>query len=339
MVKKLLLIGTAIPERLEAFYARSFRELGLEVTFFDPDLELRRVERSRIASRLILPVRHHVAHRALLRFYQRPDWDAVFVVKGQFLAADTIEACRKRARSIPWLILNPDSPWAAGRGATSRHIKESIPLYDTYFIWSQQLLAPLAAAGARRALYLPFAHDEQLHYPASLGELDPSLASSISFIGSYDRERESVLETLADLPLVVFGGGWNNLPKRSPLRNRVARRMAMGPDLRRVTTSSAACLNILRPQNAGAHNMRTFEVPAMRGVMITRRSAEQQELFPENEACLMFEGADELRQRVHEALSEPEAMANLRRRALESSPKHTYLERARTVLREIEALT
>lgn len=336
-MKRLLLIGSSIPERLEDFYARSFRKLGIEVTVFDPEAAALRLDRHRILTRVTLPLRHHLVHFALLAFYKQPKWDAVFVIKGQWLAADTIDICRKRALSIPWIVLNPDSPFDAGRGTASRHVKESIPLYDIYFIWSRELLAQLHEAGARRAVYLPFAHEEELHYPAPIGAIDTALAESISFVGTYDSNRASILEGIADLPLIIFGGGWGGLPMRSPLRRRLTGQVAVGAHLRRVTTSSAACLNILRAQNYGSHNMRTFEVPAMSGVMITHRSAEQQEFFPENQASLMYHGRDELRERVREALSQGEHMTAMRRAALEHSRAHTYVERARQVLREIEA--
>ena len=37
----------------------------------------------------------------------------------------------------------------------------------------------------------------------------------------------------------------------------------------------AIALNILRDQNLSSHNMKTFEIPAFNGLMLTTRSKEQ----------------------------------------------------------------
>jgi hypothetical protein len=47
----------------------------------------------------------------------------------------------------------------------------------------------------------------------------------------------------------------------------VVHRSIFDHELRRVVTSSAVSLNILRRQNAG-HNMRSFELPAMGATMV-----------------------------------------------------------------------
>jgi hypothetical protein len=65
-----------------------------------------------------------------------------------------------------------------------------------------------------------------------------------------------------------------------------------------IISSSAVCLNLLRPQNQGSHNMRTFELPAMGGLMLTCRTEEQQEFFPENESCFMYADVGELKAKI-----------------------------------------
>src|SRR5207247_9449887 len=58
----------------------------------------------------------------------------------------------------------------------------------------------------------------------------------------------------------------------SPLINKITPHNIYGNELSNVTFSSTVCLNLLRSQNAGAHNMRTFEIPSMGGLMLTTRS-------------------------------------------------------------------
>jgi spore maturation protein CgeB len=338
-MKRLLIIGSSAPERIEEFYAKAFERLGVGVTLFDLEGGFKKLLKNRFTARLSGPLQAHIVHRRLLPHFHKPTFDAVFVVKGYQLSADTIHACRRLASSLPWVILNPDSPFEPGRGASSPHIRESIPLFDQYFIWSRALVPRLLEAGAQRPAYLPFAYDQDTHWPAPTSDVAESLSRTISFVGTYDPQRAELLETIADLPLQVFGEGWDRLPARSRLRTRVNHGLATGASLRKIVTSSLLCLNILRPQNYGAHNMRTFEVPAMRGLMLTYRSEEQQNFFPEHQASLMYGSTQELRDRVKHTLADSAAARSMRELAHQRSVGHSYLERARQVLAHLKAIS
>jgi spore maturation protein CgeB len=333
-VKRLLILGTEIPERMEAFYANAFRRLGVEVTIFDPDLALRWSQSGRIRYRLTYPFQHLLVHRALTQFYARPRWDAVLVFKGHMVSAKTIAALRRRA-DVPWTVLAPDSPWERGISTSSHHMRDCIRIFDLYYIWSRSLVERLRREGCPRPTYHACAYDESLHFPATV--LDPSLSRTITLVGTYDRRRAAVMAAIADLPVRIYGNGWDRISPRSPLRDKV-RPVALGNDLRRVVTSSLACLNILRPQNTGAHNMRTFEVPAMGGVLLASRSEEQNEFFPEGKASLMFASSDELREVIARLLTGQIDTQSMRQEALQRSRGHSYVERARAMLADIAAL-
>jgi hypothetical protein len=334
IVRKLLILGTEIPERMEAFYASAFRRLGVEVTIFDPDLVLRWYQSGRVRYRATYPFQHLLVHRALTQFYARPRWDAVLVFKGHMLSAHTVAELRRRA-DVPWTVLAPDSPWERGISISSRHIRDCIRVFDLYYIWSRSLVERLRREGCPRPVYHACAYDESLHVPAT--DRDPSLSRTITLVGTYDRRRAAVMTSIADLPIRIYGNGWDRISARSPLRDKV-HRVALGNDLRRVITSSLACLNILRPQNMDAHNMRTFEVPAMGGVMLTHRSADQHSFFPEGQASLMFEGTEELRAVIGRLLAGEIDTDAIRREALRRSKGHSYVARAKEMLDNIAAL-
>jgi hypothetical protein len=332
-LKRVLIVGTSLPERLEGSYVRAFRKLGVEPTVFDVERPVRWYQKTRVHNRLTARVQPWVLGHALERFYARPMWDAVLVFKGYYLAPSTIRKLRTRAE-VPWTVLNPDSPFEQGSGASSPYIRRSIPEYDLYFIWSRALLGRLREAGARQPVYLPFAADELTHYPAPTR--DPSLAGTVVLVGTCDPQRAELIRSIADLPVRVYGTGWDRVAG-SRLRNKVSPGV-WGEDLRRVSTSALACLNVLRPQNTGAHNMRTFEVPAMGGVMLATRSAEQRELFPEGSSSLMFSDPRELREVITGLTRGQFDTESIRRRALEHAAGHTYTQRARRILDAIAAL-
>ena len=60
---------------------------------------------------------------------------------------------------------------------------------------------------------------------------------------------------------------------------------------------SAISLNILRDQNQSSHNMKSFEIPANNGLMLTTRSREQSFFFKENVCCYMY-SSKELNEKI-----------------------------------------
>jgi len=331
---RLLLIGASTPQcAIEWSYLRAFRELGVAVTLLDPERELRRLARGRILARFAQSLQHAWVAKVLRDFLgHTANWDVVLVFKGMFISANTLSDAMARTPRALWLCFNPDSPFAMERGSSSAHVRAALPLYHTYLIWSHALIPAIRRAGARDVVYVPFAADSSVHFPATERDRDPGLQHTVTFVGSHDATRAELLESIADLPLRVYGNAWNRLSRDSKLRDKVVHRSIFDRELRRVVSSSAVSLNILRRQNAGAHNMRSFELPAMNAAMVTSRSREQAEWFPEREACLMYDDKAELRKVVESLLSDPAAREQLRAAGLQRARAHTYVERARSLL-------
>lgn len=331
-MKRLLIVGANQPWTLATMYGHAFRRIGVEhVEHFDADAGIAQIRRHRLLSRVGWHALHHIVARQVDAFFSSGGpWDAVLVVKGLFLSARSLARARAHSPHARWICLNPDDPFSVERASASRHIRETIPLYDLYLIWSHSLLPQLRAAGARRVAYLPFGHDPALHFPSP--ERDPDLDAVVTFVGAYDRQRASILEGLASLPIRVYGAGWERVSRFSPLRAKVVPQPLYGADLRRVISSSLATLNLLRAQNEGSHNMRTFEVPAMGGLMVTQRTPEQHGMFPEHRACLMFSSEGELRTLVEQLVRGQLDTSGIRADAFARSSEHTYDRRARAII-------
>ena len=157
----------------------------------------------------------------------------------------------------------------------------------------------------------------------------------IAFVGAWDREREEILSELGDLPIKIYGYGWNRIAARSPLRDKVKPHNIYGGELRQFISSAKASINILRPQNHGSHNMRTFEIPAMRGLMVTTYSDEQNCFFPDGQASLMFSNTVELKEKLKLVLEGAYNDTQIREAAFRLSRDHSYDNRARTLCNRI----
>lgn len=335
----ILLVGSGMRTSLENMYLRAFRKNGYaNVHLFDVEPLVPPLLRRRFINRLTHAVQHRMISRnfiAHLRDHQR-QYDIIIVFKGMQFSRSMLEKCRKLADGALWVNINPDDPFnTASPGASNPKVVESIPFYDLYCIWSRSLVDRLRSYGAKRVAYLPFGFDEEFHQPIFCLAQKVDM---ISFVGSWDPERERILTELVGYNLVIYGNGWDRLNPMSPLQQKVRKRDLFGEELARVIGESAVSLNLLRPQNRGSHNMRSFEIPAMGGLMLTMRTEEQQEFFPENGACYMYGDVAELKTKIDYILASRQKADRARIRGMESVKEHSYTRRAEYLMSRLASL-
>jgi spore maturation protein CgeB len=108
----------------------------------------------------------------------------------------------------------------------------------------------------------------------------------------------------------------------------------------RVFQAADIVMNFIRPQNGQAHNMRTFEAPAIGAFMLATRTREQLGWLAEGEAAAYFADAEEMRDKVAYYVHRPEERERIaaegHRRI--TTGKHTYTERIRQLMSVVEAL-
>lgn len=258
--------------------------------------------------------------------------DLIFIIKGAFILPETLNYIKNKINTKLYCF-NPDNPFNLNKGASNENIRKSIPFYDCYFIWGKFLIPELLKAGAKKVEYLPFAYDPELHYPVTVTEEEKKIyGSDIAFIGSYDKEREEFLLNLIDYNLAIWGSGWNKLPFFSPLRKKWKGRNAIGEDFSKVCNASKIILNHIRVQNGNAHNMRTFEIPACGGFMLTEYTEEQCEFFEEDKEVVYFSDIEELKEKVNYYLTNNELRKQIFQAGHNKVMKYSYMERAKTII-------
>jgi spore maturation protein CgeB len=101
-------------------------------------------------------------------------------------------------------------------------------------------------------------------------------------------------------------------------------------------SSAAVCLGLVRRANRDGHSMRTYEVPAMRGCVLTERTADHEALFgADRDAVAYFSTIAEAVTQARALLDAAEMRARLAARAhdLITGSAHTYADRLTTILR------
>jgi spore maturation protein CgeB len=325
---KVLISGAFWHGSLEESYARAFEAIGWKVIRFDWEQISRAhpLAKMAFADKLL---RLSIADRTGKWFtaaIEDSQPDLVFVIKGRRVSPETLIQAKKILGDRPLVNFNPDSPWDAAN--KTKRIIENIPVYDAHFTWNRALIDCLSGAGAKSIHYLPFAYDPLLHHPLEAG-MNEIIYDAV-FVGTYSEERDKLLGTLASCNIRIVGNGWQR--SKHVRREWVLPKALYGEDAVRVMALGACSINILRPQNIGSHNMRTFEIPASARAMLTTRSAEQSEFFAEGKEMECFDGRDELLEKILFFRDNKHHQAIIAENGYQRVRGETYEKRARTML-------
>jgi spore maturation protein CgeB len=340
---KILVLNESDHYCLGTSYLRAFRELGHDAALHDPAQDLARwpAWRARLVRRALERPILALYSRRLLRRLVAERADLVWVGKGAWALPWLWRELKSQCPSTALVCYNADYPVVTySRGGNRPWVTASIPCFDLYVTYNQQLLEPLRQAGAQRVLRLPFAWDPIVHPVLRVSEAEhQQYASDVVFVGNGDATRERWLDGILreaesrGWRLAVFGS-WDKC--RSALVRGAIRGPAIyGAQMVKAIRSAKLALNILRDQNAGSHNMRTFEIPGCGGIMVSQHSPEQEEFFPGAEAAVYFKDARDAAERITALLTNETQRNRLRARASEIVRDHTYVERAQTLLASV----
>lgn len=244
--------------------------------------------------------------------------DLVLVFKGALLDPRSIDHLRRRF-DCPVVCWNPDSPFDDAVSNCGAGIPRAIGAYDAYITWANDVAEHLSAV-ASRVLVIPFAWDPAIMQP-TIGH--GVAAGRIVFIGTGTRGRILLLQSLAHLRPIVFGTRWPKLAGvdiRPPVR---------GIEFCRIVGEAKWNLNLLRPQNARSHNMRTFELIGAGGTQVAPHTDDHVAFLGSDSRTILFEGKEQLESILRsDPCERPPRLPSL-------LDGHTYRDRARQILSEL----
>jgi spore maturation protein CgeB len=226
-----------------------------------------------------------------------------------------------------------DDPW--NRAHFARWFLRGLAHYDRVFSPRRANLADLVRLGCKEVSYLPFGYAPEIHFPhrANSPEEVSSPVFDVVFVGGADQDRVPYLASCirAGLRVGLFGGYWN--------RYRQTRSQACGfvtpKELPGVVASARVVLGLVRRANRDGHVMRTFEVPAMGGCMLTEYTDEHRALLGDDGECVRyFNSPDEMLTRLRWLLQHDAERARLAKAAHDRivHGRHTYRDRLMTIL-------
>jgi spore maturation protein CgeB len=337
-MKKILISSNMVLGSLGLTYSQCFEKLGLNVIKFDDSLKinlyiriLEKISRNLISKKI---------QKDFFRIIIESKPDIVFIFKGFHYSPSLLSLIKKKFPKMIFIYFNPDNPFNNWHyGNTNNWIIKSMPIYDIHFTWGLFLIDKLKKYGARNVHYLPFASDENLHYPVSLTKEEYlEYKSEICFIGSWDKEREKILNNLLHYDIKIWGNGWHKA--NSKLKSKWQNKEVVGKKFIKVCSASKINLNLVRKQNIPSHNMRTFELPACKVFSINTNSEEHSKFFVRDREQITFTDTTDLLFKINKYLKDDNKRnfiaENGRKNIVQNA--HNYLERSKYLMNLIQTI-
>ena len=340
-----------MPGALESSYVAAFERLGYEPFCFD-------------AEKFYRTGASFAHYRFLRRAFRGLLWDRmnrtaleiaacirpcmVFAVKCCFLAPATVRSMRNKL-GIPVTNFYPDHPYCGvplnprnGASTQRRNLIETFREYSTVWIWEKQLARRLRRDGVE-AHYLPFAVDRDQFNPENLkarigdwsGCGECRSGHQVVFVGHYNARRGQHVSRIRKHEVALWGNGWTRMSSRRWSHHRLHHAPVAGRQMASLYRWAAVSLNIVGDLNIPGHNMRTFEIPASGGVMLSRYTEEQAEFLPEDEAAAYYRTPEELDAKIARLIGDRELNVRLRGNGMRLMFDHCYERRASAILKHL----
>jgi spore maturation protein CgeB len=324
-------------------YARAYEAIGCRVTWWDPYSALHRHTRLGAVGRYIsrfMPVDAwlHKANREMFVAALDRAPDLVIVSGNTPVRAGALAQLRIASPQTRIVLLWPDPLLNL-----SRHVIESLPVYDLVATYSQASIEELGRLGARNAQWVPFAADPLL-FPSDspLDEADRrTFGCDVAFVGSHRPEREAAIQSLLRAGFTVKVWGDDSWRRHATDRSTVAAyyrgRPLWGVEFAKAVRCAKLSLNPIDPTNFPAANMRFFESAACGAATLNSRCPEVEAMFPNGDAAFYYDSLQTLPERVRQLLDDPAARAHVANAGHERVIRnHTYADRARQIARAVD---
>ncbi|HUI21678.1 MAG TPA: glycosyltransferase [Methylocella sp.] len=219
----------------------------------------------------------------------------IWVDQGAFLGAALI--AKFRTLSVPVVNYTIDDPFGGRDGRRFDRYFTALPFYDLLAVVREENVAEAYARGARNVLRIWRSADEVAHRPRLLTDEDRQRwGSELCFIGTWFPERGPFMSELvrAGLPLSIWGDRWQRAPEwpviapcwRGPAQN--------DPEIyARIIQCAQLSLGLLSKGNRDRHTTRTFEIPAVGGLLFAERTDEHCAAFEEDVEAVFWSDAKE----------------------------------------------
>ncbi len=186
---------------------------------------------------------------------------------------------------------------------------ELIELYDLFCTKERYAIETLRRVGLKNLRYLPCHCVPTLHYaPEPTPDEEKRFSAEIGFTGNYYPYRGRFFAELADLPITIWGRGWDQASPQ--VRAGWAGRSAWGREKPLSYSLPKIVLNLHHPLNdIFGVNERLFEVASCGGFQLTDWREDVGRMFEVGKEIVTYQDAADCRRLIEYYLGHPDERA------------------------------
>ncbi|MCB9262688.1 MAG: glycosyltransferase family 1 protein [Flavobacteriales bacterium] len=321
---------------IENHYIKYFIEAGHEVNLFaNHTLFLEWHQKSvlnKVLFKLLPKFSLSGINKKILDFVKKNPADIILIFKGMEIFPETVKALHQIGSKL--INYNPDHPFEFhGIGSGNKFVRGSIPFYHLYLTYSYKIATDVENKYGVKAGVVPFGYEiteELLQNSIKASEIN-----RLCFLGNPDSLRADFLCKLSKkgIPVSVYGLNWKDFFDKDcqiEVHDRVH-----GQQFWEVLRKYRIQLNLFRSHNTNSHNMRSFEVPAVGGIMLAPKTDEHSIYFETDKEAFYYENFKECLDKCNYILNLSESEANSVRDAAikrSASSAYTYKDKAHQML-------
>ncbi len=338
---KILIVGSDKVYAIENFYKKYLEEKGEKVYLFTAQNYFYEYYQKSLLNKIlyktslsgIISKINGLFKMAVEQF--KPD--LIWVFKGMEITPDSLEWTKKK--KIKLVNYNPDNPFIfLGPGSGNKNVTNSIPIYDMHFTYNLSVRERLEKDYHAATAFLPFGYDlsDQL-FNVCVEQVE---IPRVCFAGNPDKDRAAFIDQMAEsgIPIDVFGNNWGRSVHHPGIS---VFEPVYGDEFWKVLRRYRVQLNLMRIHNLDSHNMRSFEVPAVGGIMLAPDTREHRLFFDDGREAIWFNGIEEAVDKAKQLLrlEKPNA-EEIRRKARGRSVRsgYSYRDRTNTALEKLTGL-
>ncbi len=298
MKKKILIVGSNKTFALEVIFKKHLTNLDNLVEIYPiQDLFLDFYNKSifnKIIFRFGFSDIYKKIQQGLLIFVNEFQPSHIIIFKGMEVLPSTLKKWKNKKIKI--INYNPDNPFIfSGRGSGNNNLTNSISLFDLYVSYDKDIVQQLKLKNVNSIL-IPFGFDiEDFDFEQIIDE--PEILR-VCFVGNPDSERVNFIKKLNryNIPIDLYGNGWGKYIQSNTIKIYP---FVYGINFWKTLRKYAVQLNLMRIHNLDSHNMRSFEIPGVGGIMLAPKTKDHALYFKDNVEVCLFENIDDCIKKIN----------------------------------------
>ena len=224
--------------------------------------------------------------------------DIFIAIKGLDIYPISLKFFPKTIKKINWNLDDFENT----KNSNNNLIK-SIKQYDLIISPKKELFENYKNIGAKKLLFIENYYISSYHKDLKLKQL-----YNISFVGSWSKKREKFIQSVSEIYKVhVFGNSWSKVKCN---KNLVCNENVEQHQYVEIVNQSKISLNFFTDENNDTSNLRLFEVPACKGLILSEFSNRASEILTPNKDAFFFKNENELIEKISFILNMKEIELN-----------------------------